>query len=151
MKRPSPACQSKYQTTWSIFVQRIIFYDFSAINCLPYFRNPDFPQDRLVGRVFGKLKFVLPEFYPDFLNHAKAVVWIGTFHKRVQYKNIQHRPGKFKRGGAKTKNGPRQSPRPVGEYGECGVGKMPPRGWRMSTARSGILPTMPAQARHCGA
>ena len=104
MKRPSPACQAKYQTTGSVFVQWIIFYDFSAINRLPYFRNPDFPQDRLVRRVLGKLKFVFQEFYPDFFNHVKAAAWIETFDRPSQLKKytsptekIQTRPNEDKK------------------------------------------------------
>jgi len=31
-----------------------------------------------------------------------------------------------------------------GVYGECGVGRMPPQDWHMSTVRSGILPTLRA-------
>ena len=62
MDGPISGSQSKEQTTRAVFVIWIVFDDCSTRDGFAYFLNSNFPQNRLVGRVFGKLKLVFGEF-----------------------------------------------------------------------------------------
>jgi len=70
VQRPARLCHSKHQTARTIFVFRIILYDFAIRNRIPHFANTDATQDALIGRMLRELELGLSDFLANLLDHG---------------------------------------------------------------------------------
>lgn len=82
MQGPVLARQSKNQTAWPIFILGIILNDLSVPNPLSNLTHRNVTQDHSVGRVFGKFKPILTEF---FSNAVDQIHNISVLIHQIEY------------------------------------------------------------------